>query len=49
VPQIMFGTDVPLVVIDDAANGLRNVGLAPTDLQTIARGTAIGLFPGLQG
>jgi predicted TIM-barrel fold metal-dependent hydrolase len=47
--QIMFGTDFPLVAIDDTANGLRNLGLAPTDVQAIARGNAIGLFPRLKG
>ena len=47
--QIMFGTDFPMVAIDDTANGLRNLGLAPTDVLAIARGNAIGLFPRLQG
>ena len=47
--QIMFGTDFPLVAIDDTANGLRNLGLPPADLQAIARGNAIGLFPRLKG
>jgi predicted TIM-barrel fold metal-dependent hydrolase len=47
--QIMFGTDFPLVAIDDTANGLRSLGLPPGDVQAIARGNAIGLFPRLKG
>ena len=45
----MFGTDFPLVAIDDTANGLRSHGFASTDLQAIARGNALGLFPRLKG
>jgi predicted TIM-barrel fold metal-dependent hydrolase len=45
--QIMFGTDFPLVAIDDTANGFRSHGFAPADLQAIARGNALGLFPRL--
>ena len=47
--QIMFGTDFPLVAIDDTANGLRSLGLPPAELQAIARGNALGLFPPLKG
>ncbi|HKA79270.1 MAG TPA: amidohydrolase family protein [Xanthobacteraceae bacterium] len=47
--QIMFGSDFPLVAIDDTANGLRNLGLPAADVQAIARGNAIGLFPRLKG
>ena len=47
--QLMFGTDFPLVAIDDTANGLRSHGFASTDLQAIARGNALGLFPRLKG
>jgi len=36
--HIMFGTDFPLVAIDDTANGFRSHGFAPADLQAIARG-----------
>ena len=43
--QIMFGTDFPLVAIDDTANGLRSLGLPAAELQAIARGNALGLFP----
>ena len=46
--QIMFGTDFPLVAIDDTANGLRSLGLPPAELQAIARGNALGLFPRLK-
>jgi predicted TIM-barrel fold metal-dependent hydrolase len=46
--QIMFGTDFPLVAIDDTANGLRALGLPPAELQAIARGNALGLFPRLK-
>jgi predicted TIM-barrel fold metal-dependent hydrolase len=47
--QIMFGTDFPLVTIDDTANGLRSLGFAAGDLQAIARDNALGLFPRLRG
>ena len=47
--QIMFGTDFPLVAIDDTANGLRSLGLPAAELQAIARGNALGLFPRLRG
>ena len=46
--QIMFGTDFPLVAIDDTANGLRSLGLPGADLQAIARDNALGLFPRLK-
>ena len=47
--QVMFGTDFPLVAIDDTANGLRSLGLPGADLQAIARDNALGLFPRLKG
>ncbi|MGZ5881644.1 MAG: amidohydrolase family protein [Xanthobacteraceae bacterium] len=47
--QIMFGTDFPLVAIDDTANGLRSLGLPGADLQAIACNNALGLFPRLKG
>ena len=46
--QVMFGTDFPLVAIDDTANGLRSLGLPGADLQAIARDNALGLFPRLK-
>ncbi len=47
--QIMFGTDFPLVAIDDTANGLKTLGFAAGDVQAIARNNALGLFPRLKG
>jgi predicted TIM-barrel fold metal-dependent hydrolase len=47
--QIMFGTDFPLVAIDDTANGLKTLGFAAGDQQSIARNNALGLFPRLKG
>jgi predicted TIM-barrel fold metal-dependent hydrolase len=49
ISQIMFGTDFPLVAIDDTANGFRSHGFGPADAQAIARGNALGLFPRLSG
>jgi hypothetical protein len=45
--EVMFGTDFPLVAIDDTANGFRAHGFGPAELQAIARGNAFGLFPRL--
>jgi predicted TIM-barrel fold metal-dependent hydrolase len=48
ISQIMFGSDYPLVPLPATAEGLRNLSLAPADLQRLRRDNALNLIPGLR-
>jgi predicted TIM-barrel fold metal-dependent hydrolase len=46
--QILFGSDFPLVAIDETAQGLAKLSFAPADFQMIARDNALRLVPRLR-
>jgi 6-methylsalicylate decarboxylase len=48
VSHILFGTDFPFSSASEVAKGLRDVGLAASDLQAIERENALELFPRLK-
>jgi predicted TIM-barrel fold metal-dependent hydrolase len=47
--QIMFGSDYPYLPVASTVDGLQRFGFAAADLESIDRGNAAALFPGLAG